>query len=82
MTETAEDIIRAGASCLAGKCIPKADQHRSNEAMIAAIEEKIQALIEQQRPQREREIRTFAAKHGFSAPTIAALIGFILDHER
>jgi len=82
MTETPADIIRAGVRCLAGKCLPKEENHRSREEMIDSIEEKIQEILRQERPRREQEVRTFAAIHGLDEPTVAALIRFHLDHER
>lgn len=82
MTETPADIIRAGVRCLAGNCLPKVEDHRSREEIIDSIEEKIQAVLKQERPKREQEVRAFGAKHGLDNPTVAALIRFHLDHER
>jgi hypothetical protein len=81
MNEFSDDIIRAGARCLSGNCLPKVENHRNRESMIASLEEKIQAILAEARPQREQEVRSFAAKYGISDSTVPALMRFHLDHE-
>jgi hypothetical protein len=73
-------LIEAGARCLKGECTEKVGQEVSRQELMDSISEILDSMQAQERPGRERTVRSFASRHHIEGVALEELIAWICDH--
>ena len=73
-------LIEAGARCLKGECTEKVREEVSRQELMDSILGILDSMDEQERPGRERRVRSFASRHHLEGVAVDELIAWICDH--